>query len=445
MNLNISQSISQKQSMVVSAQLQQAIHLLQMSNHDLQSYVDVEAEKNPFLNVASPAQTSASSSASKRDTYSRKSSASEFDYITSMAEAPKASLYAHVAAQLDVMFTNAQERAIAEVYLEALEPTGWIGESLEVLAAKTGQTLEEAEEFLHEIQKVEPTGLFARTLMECLALQAQERGWMTARFYTILENLPMLAKADLRGLARKCRCDDEQLREELRHLRCLNPKPGADFDMGEAAQRAPDLIVTKGEKGWVIDLNRSNLPSIEVDEGFAKRLGSKAEAQDFVGERLSVARWLHRAVEYRNNTTLAVGAEILRRQEAFFAKGAAHLRPMILRDVADEIGVHESTVSRVTTGMLIQTPHGTFPLKMFFNAALGKDSGSEAGSAAAVRHMISKLIKEEDPCNPLSDDDLAQRVSKTGTPLARRTVAKYRDMLSIPSSFQRRRNAMLHG
>lgn len=443
MNLQLSQSIAQKQSMVVSAQLQQAIHLLQMSNHDLQSYVDAEAENNPFLNVATPKGEAGAQRTQSKSTQSRAASGSEFDYISSMAEAPKASLYAHVSAQFDVMFDVAAERAIAEVFLEALEPTGWIGESIDILAAKTGQTTQEAEEFLYRVQKVEPSGLFARTLMECLALQADDRGWMTSRFYTVLENLPMLAKADIKGLARKCACDEAALRDELRKLRCLNPKPGADFDMGDMVQRAPDLIVTKGDKGWVIDLNRSNLPSIAVDEGFAKRIGTKADAKDYVGERLSVARWLHRAVEYRNNTTLAVGAEILRRQEEFFVHGPSHLRPMILRDVADEIGVHESTVSRVTTGMLIQTPHGTFPLKMFFNAALGKENGSEAGSAAAVRHMISKLIKEEDPCNPLSDDDLARRVSETGTPLARRTVAKYRDMLNIPSSFQRRRSALL--
>lgn len=442
MNLHISQSISQKQSFVVSAQLQQAIHMLQMSNVDLQSYIESEAEQNPFIDVE---RSQTNNLAPKiREPRMKQTASSDFDYVNQMAQERGLSLYEHVSRQFDTLFGTGRNRAIAETFLEALEPSGWLGESLDVLAEKTALPLKEAEEFLFELQKVEPTGIFARSLSECLALQADERGWMTPVFCTVLENLNMLAKADLRGLAKKAKCNEIELRQVLKNLRCLNPKPGADFDLTEGLQRAPDLIVTRGQEGWNIDLNRSNLPTVTVDEKFAKNASAAKGAEEYVGERLSIARWLQRALEYRNNTTLAVGAEIVRRQVTFFEEGPAGLKPMILRDVAQKIGIHESTVSRITTGMMIQTPHGTYPLKMFFNAALGGSNDDPAsGSSAAVRHKITHLVKGEDPKKPLSDDTLAKMVSEGGVPLARRTVAKYRDMLGIPSSFERRRQALL--
>ena len=445
MQLQVSNQVGQRQSLVVTAQLQQAIHLLQMGNNDLQSYIEKEAEENPFVDVK-VGKTEGNVSADRSRDYqlpsSRGGASDDFDFIGTRVAAAAPSLYAHISGQFDMMFDDIQERMLAEQFLEAIEPSGWLGESLETIAMQNFITEEEAEMMLYRVQQVEPAGLFARNLAECLALQAEDKGILSNRFQTILENLPMLANADLKGLARVCKCTMDELKLELRHVRSLNPKPGAEYDFSETVQRAPDLLVSKGDEGWVVDLNRSTLPSVIVDEKKAQGLGKASDETSYVGERLSVARWLRRAVEHRNMTTIKVGAEVVRRQAEFLEKGPAFIKPMILKDVAEAVGVHESTVSRVTTGMLIATPQGTFPLKSFFSAALA-GNGNEDGSAAAVRHLIQKLVKNEDPKAPLSDDALAKIVSDEGTILARRTVAKYREMLNIPSSFQRKRQAKL--
>lgn len=438
------QRTDQRQGFVVNAQLQQAIFLLQMNNHELQSYIETEAQENPFLDLdKAPAKDRTDHRYEPRSTVSRGSD-NDFDFIGSMAEAPAPSLYAHVAKQFDMMFDDVADRIIAEAFLEALEPTGWLGEDVMSIAERAGIDMIKATEMLEKIQQVEPAGLFARNLVECLSLQARDRGDISPTFQTVLDNLSKLAAADMKGLTRACKCSLEDLREELKLLRCLNPKPGLDFDTSDMVQRVPDLIVSKDHRGWVVDLNKSTAPSVVIDEISAKAMGKEEENNAYVGERLSVARWLRRAVEHRNQTTLKVGAEIVRRQTAYLEHGPSHIRPMILRDVAEAIGVHESTVSRVTSGLMMATPQGTVPLKSFFSAALaGKTQGDEDASAAAIRHRISQLVKDEDPLNPLSDDAIAKIISQEGTHLARRTVAKYRDILKIASSFQRRRTAMM--
>lgn len=438
MNLNLSPRIAQRQGLVMTGQLQQAIALLQLSNPDLESFMQAQAQENPFLRVK---RGDGSAQRPLPSLPMGGGTASDEAFGSRLADHPL-SLYAHVSAQFDMMFSNPRLRLLADGFLEALEPNGWLGEPLPELAQRLGLDLPQAEAMLERVQQVEPAGLFARTLAECLALQAKDQGLFTPMFSKLLENLPRLAAADLPGLCRVCGCDMATLKTMLRQLRGFNPKPGADFSAGHHEQRAPDLIVTKGDTGWQVDLNRSTLPTLVVDETTARKVCRDASARDYVGERLGVARWLKRAVEHRNQTTLAVGAEIVRRQTAFLEKGPAHIQPMTLADVALAIGVHESTVSRVTTGMLIVTPQGTFGLKRFFSAALSTDDDSNT-SAESVRYRIQKLVDGEDPKNPLSDDAIAAEISKDGTHLARRTVAKYRDMLKIPSSFQRRRQGKL--
>jgi RNA polymerase sigma-54 factor len=337
---------------------------------------------------------------------------------------------------------------MAEAFLDALEPSGWLGQPIAAIAERLFVSEEEAEALLLKLQRVEPAGLFARNLAECLRLQAADQGLLTPAFAALLDNLPMLAQADLRGLCRVCGVEMEELKSMLRQVRSFNPKPGATFDATPMPQRAPDLIITRGADGWRVDLNRSTLPTVVVREGEARRLSTRrVEANAYVAERLSVARWLSRAVEHRNQTTLKVGAEVVRRQTEFLEHGASRMRPMVLREVAEAIGVHESTVSRVCSGMLIATPQGTFPLKSFFSAALASREGDagEAGSASAVRHRIQKLIATENPEDPLSDDAIARIIGQEeGVHLARRTVAKYRDQLRIPSSVDRRRRAIMN-
>lgn len=438
MNMQLVHRQSQGQSLVMTSVMQQAIALLQLSNTDLQRYIEKEAEENPFIEVngrhrAAPALP-----------YSGGALAENDDPISRIESHPL-SLYGHVSGQLDLLFPHPVDRAMADRFLEALDPNGWLADPLERIAADCGLDPEAAEEMLHAIQQVEPAGLFARNLAECLALQAEDQGLMTPLFRKVLDNLPRLAAADLSGLARVCGCGLDDLRTPLKQLRGLNPKPGADFAGNDLSEREPDLIVSRGDSGWVVELNRSTLPAVEVDETLLASKLTDAKARSYVGERLGVARWLRRAVEHRNQTTLAVGAEIVRRQAAFLEKGLGHIAPMKLADVAQAVGVHESTVSRVTTGILMVTPHGTLGLKRFFSTALsGETEGDEAASAAAVRYKIQKMIAAEDPKNPLSDDAIAKAVSAGGPVLARRTVAKYRDMLNIPSSFQRKRQGKLN-
>lgn len=438
MNMQLLHRQSQSQSLVMTSVMQQAIALLQLSNTDLQRYIEKEAEENPFIDVngrhrTAPALPYPGGSLSAND-----------DPISRIESHPL-SLYGHVSGQLDLLFPDPLDRAMADRFLEALDPNGWLADPLERIADNCGLDINAAEEFLLAIQQVEPAGLFARNLTECLALQAEDQGLMTPLFRKVLDNLPRLAAADLSGLARVCGCDLDDLRTPLKQLRSLNPKPGADFAGNDPSEREPDLIVTRGANGWVVELNRSTLPAVEVDETLLASKLTDANARSYVGERLGVARWLRRAVEHRNQTTLSVGAEIVRRQAAFLEKGLGHIAPMKLADVAKAVGVHESTVSRVTTGILMVTPHGTLGLKRFFSTALsGETESKEAASAAAVRYKIQKMIEAEDPQNPLSDDAIAKAVGAGGPILARRTVAKYRDMLNIPSSFQRKRQGKLN-
>lgn len=436
MMMQFSQRNAQGQSFVMTEHMQQAIALLQLSNADLQTYIEKEAEENPFIDLGRTAR-------SDRALPSMSGGRTDLDDAGSRIPDHPLSLYGHVSAQFDLMFSDASDRLIADRFLEGLDANGWLGEPLEEIAFDCGLTMEEAEEMLHLVQQVEPAGLFARNLSECLAIQVEDRGLMTPAFRCLLDNLPRLAAADLTGLVRICDCSMATLQATLKQLRSLNPKPGADFSIGELTQREPDLIVTRGETGWKVELNRSTLPTVQVDETQAAAVARDVNASSYVGERLGVARWLRRAVEHRNRTTLAVGAEIVRRQAGFLEHGPGHIAPMTLADVAQAIGVHESTVSRVTTGILMVTPQGTLEMKRFFSVALSGEAEGEGASAAAVRYRIQKMVAAEDPAKPLSDEDIAKAITAEGPVLARRTVAKYRDMLKIPSSFQRKRQGKL--
>lgn len=446
MQLFTSHSITQRQSLVVTAQLQQAIQLLQMGNTDLASFIEGQAEENPFLELGSRAAQPRSTRDLTLPSQLRQGT-DDYDRLGQLAADPGPSLYAHAAAEVNRLDLTPAERAMAEAFLEALEPSGWLGQPLSSIADRLLVTEDDALALLRKLQRVEPAGLFARNLSECLRLQAIDQGLLTPAFSVLLDNLPMLAQADLRGLCRICGVALDDLKAMLRQIRSFNPKPGATFDATPLPQRAPDLLVTRGADGWRVDLNRSTLPTVVVRSDEARRIAlRKIEANDWVSERLSVARWLSRAVEHRNQTTLKVGAEIVRRQADFLEHGPARLRPMVLREVADAIGVHESTVSRVCSGLMIATPQGTFPMKTFFSAALASrdGDGGEAGSASAIRHRVQKLIAAENPADPLSDDAIARIIGQEdGIQLARRTVAKYRDQLRIPSSVDRRRRALV--
>ena len=497
MQIFTSQQLRQKQSLVITTQLQQAIRLLQMSNLELRAFLDQQAEENPFIEVAegerdapilAPEAPQATAEAAPEaidapigaaaipddgpicaegyaNTFEtdridlgtggrrRDDEGDDFDAISGSVAQGERSLYDHVATQIDLIFAHPAERIIALALADGLEPTGWLGPSVDEVAMALGVPGAEVEAVLKRLQGIEPAGIFARNLAECLRLQAAERGMLTPAFAALLENLPLLASGNMKSLARTCGVDADALREMLRALRTLDPKPGMQFEQGAEPITPPDLIVRRGPDGWIVDLNRSTLPSVRVNRGFAQSvLAGKAAnpaadaARGFARERVSDANWLRRAIAQRNATTLRIGAEIVRQQEAFLEKGLGHLRPLVLRDVAEAVGVHESTVSRVTSGLMMATPLGTFRLKTFFSVGLpSSTSGEGADAASAVKFRIRKLIEGEPADAPYSDDAIVRMMKAEGVNLARRTAAKYREMLNIPSSFARRRKAVMAG
>ena len=484
-----SQAIRQKQSLVITAQLQQAIKLLQMNNFELEQFIEEQSLENPFLEVANsetvdkpepldaqePASTANGPDATDvhsgteaadnpmtsegmDNTFdsnlldlgasSSAAGAQDWDLIATTVQERGPSLYAHVCAEIDRMLTCPKERMVGYAFAEALEPSGWLGQPIDEMARVLNIPEDLAETVLAKLQTIEPAGLFARSLKECLQLQAAGHDNSSPQFTLLLDSLDILAAGDMKALKKKCGVSGEQLRDMINLLRSFNPKPGTLFETGTDPIRAPDLIVTKNRDGWRIDLNRSTLPSVQIDRDYAQAaLKSAASEEDkgFLKERVAGARWLKSAVEQRNATTMAVGAEIVKRQTAFLEKGIGALRPLVLRDVADAINVHESTVSRVTSGLLMTTPQGTFRLKDMFSVGVESDGEDGIEAASAIKFKIKKLIDSELPSAPFSDDAIVAIMAKEGITLARRTVAKYRTSQKIPSSFQRRREAIMAG
>ena len=441
--MQLSHVQSFQQSLVISQQLRQAIVLLRMSNAELQAFIETQSEENPFVELARPRVAPA-------PTTSRLGPSEDWDRIAALPDNGCSSLFTHIARQIGAWDLPEAEIELATAFVEALEPSGWLGATVEEIAMRACVAQPVAEAMLARLQTLDPVGVFARSLSECLRLQARERDLLTPVMACVLDHLPMLAAADLAGLARVCRCDGAELRETLKLIRSFDPKPGARFDHDPQPIRPPDLIVTQTDDGaWQVELNRSTLPAVVVRDEDAKAIVKSAKRREGVGgyvsDRLSVARWLSRAVDHRNQTVLNIGHEIVRRQTDFMRHGPSRLQPMILREVAEQVGVHESTVSRVTSGILMATPHGTFPLKSFFTAALGARDDATAGSAGAVRFRIEKLIRAEPAGKPLSDDQLVKLLEQEGIAIARRTVAKYREQLDIAPSSVRRRQAILSG
>ena len=500
MQLMPSLQVKQKQSLVMTPQLQQAIKLLQMTNLDIAAFLQEQALDNPFIEFdadkQAPAEAGASPSGEARDDRSGKTDAvteassldrdmtegaaisddptahadvenryesaaldygreqrgrpadTDWDALANLAETGPESLVEFVLRQIDLTIFDPADRVIAYALAEALEPTGWLGRPLSDIAAVCGCPEAEVEAVLNTVQRLEPEGVFARGLAECLRIQACERGLLDDVMIVVLDHLDMLANGDLQQLARRAGATTEDIAAALKVIREMNPKPGEAYEAAPLRVHAPDVIVTAGPNGWVVDLNRSTLPSLTINETYAAAVtnGRKNKAEDaasqFAADSLGSARWLRRALDQRNSTTLKIAGEIIRQQADFLTDGLIALKPLALKDVAEAVGMHESTVSRVTSGLLLATPKGCFPLKSLFSVSLATDEG-DSKAAAAVRNMIEAIIAGEPAGKPYSDDAIAGMVSEKGVKLARRTVAKYRDMLKIPSSSERRRRARL--
>lgn len=354
----------------------------------------------------------------------------------------ESSLHEHLSAQLDLATRDPVERLVGGFLVDAVDEAGYLREDLPALAERLGVGLAVVERVLGIVQGFDPSGVGARDLAECLAIQLREQDRFDPAMQALVSRLDLVAKRDLAGLRRLCGVDEEDLADMLSELRRLDPKPGRAFGAGPVEVLVPDVFVRPAPDGsWLVELNSEALPRVLVNQSYYATV-SRGAATDtdkaFLSECLQTANWLTRSLEQRARTILKVASEIVRQQDGFFVNGVAHLRPLNLKTVADAIGMHESTVSRVTSNKSIGTSRGTFEMKYFFTAAIPGAAGAAAHSSEAVRHRIKQLIDGE-ANDVLSDDALVQRLRGEGVDIARRTVAKYRESLRIPSSIERRR------
>ena len=413
--------------MRITRSLGQAINLLKFNNRELGAYLAFQEAVNPHLCLL--ASGSPPGRSAPRNAEGKGAAADPFpiDQIASTSTG----LHEHAWREICLVLSSTRERSIAGHFLEALEATGWLGRSVADIARDAGCDRREAEAVLKKIQHIDPPGLFARSLAECLRLQAEDAEVLTEELSCLLDNLPMLARGEFEELATICGCDRKDISAHFATIRSFNPKPGLAFGIDDIGATAPDLVVTMSGDGIKVDLNRSSLPAVTVKE---------AAGLDEADQRmLDAARSVARAVERRNISTLQIATEILRRQSGFLRTGPASLKPLTLRDVAEATGVHESTVSRVTAGLRMDTPRGPMGLRDFFSGALA--TRGDPISTAAVRTRIGAMIEAEDPAHPLSDAEIASRLSGEGIQIARRTVTKYREGLRVPGIVARRRRA----
>jgi RNA polymerase sigma-54 factor len=483
MRIGPSLILASRQTLAMTPQLQQAIKLLQFSHLELAAFIQQELEKNPLLQesqsddgpvaeadsgpIDTPADTAealaaaAPALAEADDRWTREhadrggdgtaSKAGQRDDVPDaldfVAERPR-SLASHVLEQIDLIFSDAEERRIALKLAEGLDEAGYCRLEAADMAEALSTSLDTIERIWARLRQIEPAGLFARTVAECLGAQLAERDRLDPAMKALLDNLDLVAAGELGQLRRRCGVDEEDLRDMLAELRTLDPRPGQKFDFEPIQPVAPDLFLTPakdpetGEEGWHIELNTDALPKVLVDRHYHATLmkGARAKSdRDFVAERFQSANWLVKTLEQRATTILKVAREIVRQQDGFFRKGVSALRPLVLRDIAVATELHESTVSRVTSNKYIATPRGIFELKYFFTSALPARTPGVVVSSESVRSRIRHLVGGENAHQPLSDDRIVDLLKGEGIEIARRTVAKYREAMRIPSSAERRR------
>lgn len=353
----------------------------------------------------------------------------------------------HLSEQIGIDFTDRTERLIAAYMVGLLDECGWFTADCSAVAEALLCPVERVEAVLARLQRLDPPGIFARSLKECLALQLREKNRLDPAMQAMLDNLHLLANRDLAGLRKICGVDNEDLADMVAEIKALNPKPGEAFARDIAQTLVPDILMRpSADGGWHVELNSDSLPRVLVNRRYyaeVSRIARRREDKDYLSEQFQSASWLVKSLHQRATTILKVATELVRQQDGFFRQGVEHLRPLVLRDIADAIGMHESTVSRVTSNKYISGPRGVFELKYFFSAAISAMHGAAAHSAEAVRFRIKALIEAEQASDVLSDDKIVEILQGDGIDIARRTVAKYRESMRISSSVQRRREKAL--
>jgi RNA polymerase sigma-54 factor len=497
--------VRQSQALVMTPQLLQAIKLLQLSSLDLAAYVDGELERNPLLERAGEDEAGSAGDA-QASTPEREDNAGGTDWINAELETSRSSieqglgtelenvfpddsgdknatagdrhpgaypewsdagsgaggdynleafvsaettLADHLAEQMALAISNPAGRMIGQYLIDMVDEAGYLAGDIDAVAEKLGAHRHDVELVLAVLQTFDPPGICARSLTECLAIQLKDRNRYDPAMQALVEHLDLVAKRDFAGLRRLCGVTEEDLADMIAEIRTLNPKPGLTFGSTMVQPIVPDVFVRPAPDGtWQVELNSDTLPKVLINQRYYAQVSGTTRNEKekaYLADCLQTATWLVRALDQRAKTILKVSSEIVRQQDGFFAKGVQYLRPLNLKAVADAISMHESTVSRVTANKYMATSRGIFELKYFFTSAIAAADGGEAHSAEAVRHRIRQLIDDESTDNVLSDDTIVEKLRDAGIDIARRTVAKYREAMRIPSSVQRRREKQAIG
>lgn len=482
--------LRQSQSLVMTPQLQQAIKLLALSNLEVEAFIGEALEANPLLDVGAPAAPEADGAeiAELRRTTLESSPVDQLvgegrgaedkpldidpgaldidrdtgDWGGAVSsygdeEGPgidergddEPTLAEHLEAQIGPATSDPRTAMLARAVVDRLDDAGYLTGTLRDLADDLSVPLAEAEAALALVQTFDPTGVAARSLSECIALQAREADRYDPAMARLIDNLDLLARGEIPRLKRMCGVDDEDFADMLAELRGYNPKPGLRFARGGGEPVTPDVLVTpRADGGWDIALNQATLPRLIVNRSYYVEMKGACDdkaARGWLSDKLADANWLVKALDQRQKTILKVATELVKQQDGFFRHGVSQLKPLTLRAVAEAISMHESTVSRVTSNKYLMCPRGTFELKYFFTSGVASSDGEGAVSAEAVKAAIRQLIDAEDPKAILSDDTLVDLLKARGFDLARRTVAKYREAIGLGSSVQRRRQKALAG
>jgi RNA polymerase sigma-54 factor len=464
------------QQLAMTPQLQQAIRLLQLSTLELQQELQQALENNPLLEQTDPHEEIDAQEAREdealdiRDALEQKEMPEELPLDTSWDEIYTAgspsgagsdysddeipvyqgettqSLQDYLMWQVDLTPFSDTDTAIATSIVDAVDETGYLTVSLEEILESMGDeeiTLDEVEAVLKRIQRFDPIGVAARDLRDCLLVQlsqyAKETPWLSEARLIVSEHLDLLANHDFRSLMRVTRLKEDVLKEAMCLIQSLDPRPGHSIQTGEPEYVIPDVLVRKLQGHWTVELNSDSIPRLKINQQYAALGNSGRSDSDsqYIRSNLQEAKWLIKSLESRNDTLLRVSRCIVEQQQGFFEHGEEHMRPMVLADIAQAVEMHESTISRVTTQKYLHSPRGIFELKYFFSSHVNTEGGGEA-SSTAIRALVKKLIAAENPAKPLSDSKLTTMLSDQGIMVARRTVAKYRESLSIPPSNQRK-------
>ncbi len=465
MKMGFELNLSQTQKLIMTPELRQAIQILQFNNVELTDYINKQLEVNPFLESVDNKSDESSSNdervieskekdevdwtelAEKYDDLSYKAyerntdneSKQSFESYTSK----KLSLKDHLMVQLGMTVKSNKEKRIGEFIIESLDNKGYLGCSLQDISLLINEDVVEVERVLRLIQTFDPIGVAARSLSECLMIQLREKGIQDKNAYIIAENyLEEIATNKIQKIAKDLHITVNRVQSICDIIKMLEPKPSRGFivDSDNIRYIVPDVTIEKINDEYIIIVNDSYLPTLTISNYYRNMINglNDKEASKFLSDKLNSSMWLIKSIEQRRMTLYKVVESILKYQRKFFDEGKSALKPLVLKDVADDIGVHESTVSRATNGKYVQTPRGLYELKYFFASSLSEADGSGV-SSTSVKNTIQKLIDSENSQKPLSDQKIAEKLNEEGINISRRTVAKYRDEMRIPSSSMRRR------